>query len=182
VSGCEAIAIQPPAKFGGGVSWGESALACDGQPEGQCAGDSQACIPTAPEGFQQCIYYARQVDELEPPACPVEYPERLTFYRSYVDGRSCTECTCGQPAGAICKASITAYEDPSCAAAVFMHPVDLAAPDLCISQGGMPGYTISGMSASWNENTPGHCEASGGELTGSVIPTDPRVFCCKPSP
>jgi hypothetical protein len=181
ISGCVASS-DPPPNFTDGVSWTFSAVACDGQSVGQCNSPAQACVPRAspPPGFRHCIYYSLPVDELSLPECPVAFPDRLIFYSHAEDQRACTECTCGAPVGGKCVASVSTFETGDCSGnSVVSAPVTLGAMNACVSP--VVGFALGGMSASWLQNEPGQCEAKGGEMTGTVNPKDPRLFCCKPS-
>ena len=176
-----------PSSFANGIYWGTYAKACQGTAAGACENTGDLCLSTSeppPPGFRQCVQYTLPVDETNLPKCPDAFPDRFTFYSGTKGSVECTPCQCGEPIGAECAVSFSAYQDPACAGV----PMPLfqnvpASPNLCIDFGGVP-YPLGSMEAKWVKNTPGTCEPIGGELIGDVKAVDPRVFCCQlpPSP
>jgi hypothetical protein len=43
-----------------------------------------------------------------------------------------------------------------------------------------PGTALGSKSAGPLTPTPGTCQASGGDVIGSVDPVEPSTFCCRP--
>jgi len=190
LTGCEPLGApehKPPGfapkrrSFGGGVYWGKYAKACRGVAQGMCESSGDTCVPSTeppPPEFRQCVQYLRDANE-GLPQCPEAFPEQFVFYSATKGEVTCTACSCGEPEGGNCKASVSAYQDLSCGSA----PMPLfegvpASQGTCIDLAGMP-YALGSMSSKWIANEPGTCQPIGGELIGEVKGADPRVFCCQ---
>lgn len=191
MKGCEPIGDpipMPPGlmsdrrSFAGGAYWGKYAKACQGVAEGRCDSSGDLCLPSTeppPPEFRQCVQYLRDVDEAELPQCPKAFPDRFLFYSGTKGELTCTPCTCGEPEGGNCSATLSAYQDSTCAGVPMPLFKDVpASSSLCIDFGGVP-YPLNSISSKWVQNEPGTCEVKGGELIGEVKGVDPRVFCCQ---
>lgn len=182
---CEAVAVPLPPNAGSDFKWTTKARACDGLVNGICTSSDEMCSPTAkppPPGFHQCIWYEKDVDEADLPVCPDAYPEQKIFYEDVDDNRECTPCECGQPLGNKCVAAVSGYQDMTCGSNGFPLfenvAVGLGQAPGCITT--MPGGGLASTSASWAQNEPGACVASGGMPYGEATPSKPGLFCCKP--
>ena len=176
---CEPIA--PPAPQSGDdlfSPWKTYARACEGEVfYGRCRDPGLTCRPTAqapPPGFRQCIVYLRDGD----PECPAEYPDELTFYGGYEDTRSCTACACATTEEAVCSTWLSIYQDADCT--VGLNSAVVVDGAICVDLA--DGMALGSMEASWIENVPGSCVASGGVPTGEATPRDRRTFCCRAPP
>lgn len=171
-----------PASAGADFYWGSVAKACQGVAKGECPTAGEMCLPSAeppPPGFRQCVQYLLPVDEDKLPQCPGAFPDRFVFY-SGVEGKlECTPCECGDPMGAQCNASFSAYQDTMCSGGPMPIFENVSAgAGTCIDLAGTP-YSLASMSAKWKQNFPGKCEPKGGELINEAKGTDPRLFCCQ---
>jgi hypothetical protein len=138
----------------------------------------EKCWPTAippPPGFRQCILYVGGTV----PECPDTYPLKHVFYKTFEDNRACTPCRCSQTEASDCSAHVTTYEDEMCFRPFSSNAIGDDAP-LCIDV--MPGVDFTSMSATWDTNYPGACEATGGQVVGQAVPAEPSTFCCKAEP
>jgi len=179
---CEPI-TQAPEKPEGPPSFTAAVLGCAGKElDGVCPDPGSMCLPSAeppPLGFRQCIMYLGPDDgsELQ---CPPDYPEQHTFYADVEDTRECSECTCTQTVPSDCAAWVTTYEGGACDPGSLLSTSLVESGDIC---SGIPtGSTLRSISATWQTNTPGACEASGGETIGEAKVTGARRFCCQPPP
>jgi len=176
---CEPV---PPdvAQDAGPIGWGLFARACRGEAiPTVCNDPGMTCLPSAdppPPGFRQCIMYLRD-GETE---CPVDYPERFDFFSSLEDTRSCTPCECTETAPAQCEALFSSYQDQTCGQVLLSTVVDVG--DAGCHPIMSASAELGSMDAEWVTNEPGTCVANGGEPVGEVVPIDPRIFCCQPSP
>jgi hypothetical protein len=174
-----------PASFVNGISWGSFAKACQGTADGKCDSSGDLCLPSAeppPPGFRQCVQYDLPVDDSKLPTCPDVFPDRFVFYASTEGSIECLPCQCGEPIGAQCAVSFSAYQDAACAGVPMPLFENVPAfPGVCIDFGAA-SLSLGSMEAKWISNEPGACEPSGGELIGDVKAADPRVFCCQAPP
>ncbi|MBK9266211.1 MAG: hypothetical protein IPM54_41305 [Polyangiaceae bacterium] len=195
VSSCEPIGNAEPkapsfapeiSSFAGGVYWKNYVKACQGTAQGFCPSSGDLCIPSTeppPPEFRYCVQYALPVDESNLPQCPKAFPERFTFYAGTKGKVECSPCQCGEPVGAQCSISFSAYQDATCSGAPMPLFQNVPAFDGSCIDFGAASVALASMEAKWTVNKPGTCEVSGGELIGEVKPVDPRVFCCQaPAP
>ncbi len=169
--------------FAGGVYWKNRVLACSGTTIGECKTTDFVCVPNTqppPPEFRYCIASTDAFDENNLPQCPNNYPERFTIYKGTTGKVECSPCECGDPVGAQCTVSFSAYQDPTCSGVpmpLFENVPAVAAT--CIDFGAM-SVSLDSMSAKWSVNQPGQCLPKGGELVGEVKPLHPRMYCCQP--
>jgi hypothetical protein len=149
---------------------------CAGEEQGQCTAKDGGgfCVATPPPGFRVCTFL--KGDEV---ACDPDYSDRFILYDDPVpnDGRSCTDCACGPPIGSMCAGCVATYADASCS--VFRACNDVSSDSAACHAVQPPGAPLLSKQA-FITYTPGTCEPSGGEVTGTVEGVDPFTFCCLP--
>ncbi len=180
--GTTAMSAPAPAVVGGScapdpgqkvvpIGWGTFAQACsstvmvaqvDCQPGSVCAPK-----PMAPYGAALCISQAGNL------SCPTQgYTSKQLFYGGVDDQRDCTACTCGNPAGASCDATLDVYmsTDGSCTGTPDLY----GAPFSCdsVDQPVDLRFVVTSQN--------GSCAASPVGPTGAATPTSPTTFCCLP--
>jgi hypothetical protein len=104
--------------------------------------------------------------------------ERQVFYEEVFDERSCSQCACSPPEGALCVAQIRVFADSACTdteerLAAF---VDTDKGGDCF--GLMQGISLGSKKASIVVDIPGTCKPTGGETQGEVVLGKPTTFCC----
>ena len=109
-------------------------------------------------------------------------PRAASFLVALADTRSCTPCSCGDPEGDACTASISVFKDDACS-----EPIPLNVPlDSTFSQciNVPPGTALGSKSATLPAYLPGACQPSGGEPAGAVYaePATALTLCCIPAP
>jgi hypothetical protein len=108
--------------------------------------------------------------------CPPRYPDRKIFFKGYDDTRDCSPCSCGPPVGSKCTSQISVYSNSTCSG---IPVLDVTHGDEgCYNM--MDGVALGSKKASPPVYTPGTCEPSGGEPTGSAVETSPILVCCLP--
>jgi hypothetical protein len=158
------------------VTWTFAAYGCAITTNGgTCKEPGRVCAPTPPsvDGFSICV--SRQGDD---PLllCPPGYPHRSIFYLGGDDERGCAPCECGEPQGDSCESFVSLYSDNACTAPVG-SVMALSSGPMCVS---IPDSSpLGSKQASPPTYTPGTCQPSGGEPTGSVKTSDPFTFCCQ---
>lgn len=67
------------------------------------------CLPTPAAPFQTgvCVYKAGDNE------CPTLFPTKHVYYDKFEDTRGCSDCSCGNPLGGACTATIDIYKDPT---------------------------------------------------------------------
>lgn len=99
------------------------------------------------------------------------------------EGRGCSECSCGSPAGGLCIGRFVAYADSACSATVAEHyPIKSTGPtciDLVPSGPALGSEVITDL-----QYMSGTCAASGGEPVGVAEPNPEGAMtvCCLPDP
>ena len=159
------------------VKWGFAAYGCAGRTNGgTCESPGDVCAPAPPSaasGFSICV--SRQGDD-SLIQCPQGYPARTVFYPAGDDDRGCTPCECGPSEGGSCSSLVSVYADDACSMPVGTVTASSSGP-ACVS---IPAdSSLGSKQASPPVYTPGTCQPSGGEQTGSVKPIDPITFCCQ---
>jgi hypothetical protein len=147
-------------------TWGSSGRLCAGSSASvstaPCAA-GEIAVPQTGAPFEpgnHCV--ARPGDW----TCPAGYPAARTYYRSAVDGRGCTACSCGAPAGASCGA--TTFTDDNCS----LGAKSQTSAGTCERQGSVRSASFSDTA------TGGKCAPQGGAPTGTVAPAGPMTICC----
>jgi hypothetical protein len=157
--------------------WELAAFGCAGRTNnGACNDPGKLCVPALPSpavGFSICV--SRQGDD-PMVQCPQGYPARSVYYVDGYDNRECAPCECGPPQGGSCSSIVTVYADDACSVQVGSVTAMSSGP-MCVS---IPdGSPLGSKQAGPPMYTPGSCQPSGGEQTGSVQPNDPFTFCCQ---
>jgi hypothetical protein len=156
------------------VTWGLAAYTCTGTTNGgACVGSGEVCTPTPPDGFEICV--SRHGDDPVIP-CPGGYPQRYVVYVGSDDNRECAPCGCEPPQGSTCSSLVSLYADDACSMQVAS--VTATSSDaMCVD---IPaGSPLGSKHAGPVTYTPGTCQPSGGQVTGTVQPQDPVTFCCE---
>jgi hypothetical protein len=157
------------------ITWTNTAFACvGGTNNGACEDPGTVCAPapsTLPPGFSVCVSYDGD-DSIV--LCPAGYPLRSVYYLGGEDDRGCAACECGPPQGDSCSSSLVSlYSDDACAV-LAASVLTMPANPVCVS-----GTPLGSKQASAPIYTPGTCQPSGGEPTGSVEPKHPVTICCR---
>ncbi len=137
---------------------------------GGCVGTS-TCLPPAGSAFDRGVCVYRDGDH----ACPSPFDAKRTLYRSFVDERVCTACSCGAASGIECAGDkVDVWAAGGCTGSPFVTVTD---PGTTCTDAN-PGLTVSFR---YTPGTPtgGSCPPSGGQSTGTATATDPVTFCCK---
>lgn len=169
----QAAAPQDPAA----PSWSLFGRACATGAVGQCGTTGETCGPANAQGFLHCVYHDGDV------ACPSvsPYTDRLVFYQGIEDTRGCSACGCGSPEGSDCSAKLSVCKDAVCADCFEQTLIDSADPSGSKCHEVKLGVALGSMTIDSVTYTPGQCQPSGGEATGSATPSLPSTFCCLPS-
>jgi hypothetical protein len=158
-------------------AWGLTAQQCILSPlSGEGCGGSEACLQPPPKGFSLCLY--RWGDDLTAEHCPAEYPRYLVMYADHDDTRACEPCGCSDPTGGDCSAHVKVFGDGACGTQLAAATVSTDEP-ACVD---LPaGIGLGSKSATWLEQSPGSCTATGGPV-GNVTPILPLTLCCQEEP
>lgn len=162
------LPVDPP-------TWGTFARACQGSTSGTCA-DLLLCAAAPAPGFRRCVAQAGVVDCSA--SGPTPYTEPHVFDHGVEDMRSCSPCSCGQPAGSTCTAEIAIFGNGACtgdAGYVVTVGSDASA---CVDT--LAGAPLGSKSATPSVYAAGACPPSGGLPVGDASPTAPTTFCCIP--
>ena len=150
-------------------TWGRTLQECKRTAPDGCDG-GQSCEPLAPEGALVCLY-RHGVH----PDCPAGY-DHLVFHEDVNDTRSCDDCTCSPPVGAVCDGIFTVFSDAVCADTVAAVMMSLSEPG-CVDI--LSGSALAGSEAAFVTQIAGTCDPGGGMPTGDVVPAAPVTLCCK---
>jgi len=175
------VMVPPPSPSGGSCppkssanvpspSWGTFARTCDyavaRDTTGGCSGGS-SCVAKVPGGLAgPCVTQAGDQ------ACPSGYSQKVLFYTGMSDSRGCSTCTCGNPAGGTCAATLKLYSNGGCSGALV---ATFNTSNSC--QVGT-GATFSSWTIGNFTLTPGSCTPQGGAPTGNATPTGTQTVCC----
>jgi hypothetical protein len=111
--------------------------------------------------------------------CPTEgYTERFILYGSFQDDRVCSECSCGPVEGSVCTAMVGIYKDAACTQPLLLAPIASTEPSC--RDFPPPVQALGSRRVMDVTYHPGTCGPSGGELSGTVVPSSPTTFCCLP--
>ena len=176
---CTPFADKPPVANVrlSGPAWKTAALGYDVPG----CNTNESCLPSIelPKGFRSCIY---QRGEHE---CPSTWSgDRHVVYetnadkRGYIDGRTCSPCSCGAPMGSACTAKFRVFEDAACTKLLSENP--LASLGEQCSNVLPPGKALGSKELVDLAYLAGVCEPSGGEPIGEVKPDSDQsvTFCC----
>ncbi len=172
---CAVTTHELPA-FWKDTGWKERWISCRGNVDELRCGDSEACAPDRPLPWLQCVWRAGKHAQ-----CPTNYqdgPRVLYPELAINDGRECTKCECGPPAGSACLATIRLFDDAAC--------VSQFSEETIASYGGQcsnlypPGKAVGAKAITDLHYAGGSCLASGGQPIGEATPDDAQAvtFCC----
>lgn len=154
------------------ITWQTAARACVLQAPGACSTPGTVCAPAVPAGFSACIRTDGDA------SCPGSFPTKHTFFDGADDTRDCSPCACGAPVGSLCTGRVSLYEDTTCA--TQLEAISVASSGSACVDVQPPGAPLASARLSMLAYEPGTCPATGGEPTGSLTPTGPTTFCCRP--
>ena len=169
-TGCNSP-VPPPTPKDGTPSWKTVARACRAIPS-PCLDLSKVCVPAAPPPPPELLPCIFQKGDN---TCPDEYPTKHVFYDEVSDARGCSECSCAQPEGGFCSATVTIFQDADCSMGAMPQFVTSIEPQ-CVTIAA--GVDLGGKAATVPSYQPGTCEPLGGESIGSVELKGPGTFCC----
>lgn len=152
-------------------SWDTEMRVCGGATLADgCDGD-QLCAPLPPAGLGTTLCIWRDVQA----ACPAGYTALNPYHTDLQEGRSCSDCRCGDPTGVTCRASATLYSgncpDPG---DIVTIPPPVVQNGQCLRR----DTGIGNISARSLGPEGGQCSSSGGQPQGTVEPIDPLTVCC----
>jgi hypothetical protein len=152
------------------ASWKETLTACASNAPPRVCGPEVLCVdarPAAAFNLGLCIY--QEGDAL----CPTGYERRMLRYRSFIDERSCSDCTCGTPKGE-CQPHIELTGDsPLCVKEVTLDAVGECLP-----------FTVAASAQSILYQYVGEplrddvCPASKPKAVGRLQAIEPVTVCC----
>jgi hypothetical protein len=171
--------LPAPPKRALTLVWQTLAIGCHEDKTLHCKEPGYVCLPKPDPTWHICVMRFGDVD------CPADnegfWPRRTVFYKGAVDGRKCTDCSCGPPQGSMCTAHFQAYTDGACST-----PVDPGYTITSVSQKcddiQPPGAPLGSKSATTPTYTPGTCDPIPGvpDEGPGVQTKDPFTVCCKP--
>lgn len=141
---------------------------CEAPPRvGSCA-DSGVCAPMLDADEPACIW--RDGDF----PCPEAWGQtRHLDYRSFIDERRCTECTCDEFYGTCTGVTILLFGSNGC----NEQPIGGVTPGSCAELGNQ-GATAARRSGAGTPVVDCSGNAEGGVSVGSAGPTSPVTVCC----
>ena len=154
-------------------AWTTVAAACEADlVGGGCPGQS-VCAPKPSSAFKPgvCVYKAGDT------ACPVgPYSSKFVFYQAFADGRGCSSCSCGNPTGVTCNATMTIATNNSCSGGA----VEATFSDLDCHA--IQTNTLQYLQYTPQPATGGSCQADGGDPIGTLTndTSSAYTFCCVP--
>jgi hypothetical protein len=163
-------------------SWGASAQVCayagPMDSPGGCANEGEQCVakPTGSGvGATLCVY-----STMDPPptSCPAGYSAQApaVFYRSVMDTRTCSSCSCGSPTGASCSGTVNLY-GTSAGGCTGLPGAIYVLGAICQGYTGVfvePGY----VQANYTVNGATCSVAAQPQPSGSATVTQPITICC----
>lgn len=135
-----------------------------------CAGPT--CMGLVGFPFDSALCVAASGDHY----CPQGYPQRSVHYTGYVDGRACSSCECGWPAGGTC-AQATLYPCTGCTGTGMTLGAGQCLPVDGNTMNCGSGPAIRSVRFDTTV-TGGACAPSGGQLSGALQPDGPVTLCC----
>jgi hypothetical protein len=144
-------------------TWAMTGRACaPASLEGSCDSET-VCLPDPPAGASLCVFQEGAH------SCPSEYPTTFTFHSDFVDGRSCSTCSCGSPTGT-CGGQAGYFSNSSCTVSLGSGALNACAGPLSNVAAARFTASVTGVSCPPSASTP----------SGSVTAQNPVTFCCKP--
>lgn len=149
-----------------GPMWKGEASLCPSPTQGGGCNAGEVCVPVAPAEFGADLCVRRDGDQ----ACPSGYPNGILAFAGGTDTRACSSCGCNEGTVSCTAGSSAVHTDDGCVgSSVALNgctdvtsPFD--GPDASIAV--TPG-TLAGA-----------CTPTGGQPTGSVMPSGPVTVCC----
>jgi hypothetical protein len=156
------------------LSWAILGKACGDSAFGGGCGAGNVCQPKPPLPFISgiCIYKSGD-HQCQGPT----YTQKHVFYGDAMDTRGCTGCQCGAVSGGSCTIEMSVYSDTTQNTCTTLAATFNAGG--CGNLNGNPAV-YSRKATVTQPPTGGTCPASGGQPTGSIMPSDPTTFCCIP--
>jgi hypothetical protein len=127
---------------------------------GACSGVDEFCAFPNQSGFSVCLY------ALGDNQCPAGWTTR---HRWFAQDQLCN-CSCGDPVGEVCTATITVYEDGACKSQLGSKPVSSNGSETCLNVA--PGSAL-GSKAATLDYMPGMCAPT-------LTMAQPSTLCCLP--
>lgn len=163
---------------GGGVinktspTWQSAANACGGIPALSGCTNGQKCMPKSQSPYFSGVCIGKAGDQ----ACPAPFNTKHLYYKSFVDDRMCTACSCQAPTGGTCGIALTISTDGGCAS-------DIVTFNAGTCQDLMGNPTIAGRAGAVNDPPHGGgCAPTSvtSAKLGDVVPTtaSSTTFCC----
>jgi hypothetical protein len=158
------------------VVWSPEVETCSSILPLPACGSGEVCAPESTAPFMgACIYQPGNV------ACPpgTPYVTRQLVYSGTSDSRGCGACTCGSPRATCSGGTVAISNDPTCAVSPT-NPnagnVPLPTPPPC-AQTQLAASAVY-VKLTTPPNASGSCSPSGGQPTGTAMPTLPVTVCC----
>ncbi len=170
----EPVNVQPP------PTWKTFVRACvSSKVPVNCATSHTICAPRPPSAeFRVCTLRAGDPTDLD---CPDGYPEKFVAYKDFIEGRTCSACTCGTPMGSTCTGSITIFQDGACTMPLVASASIDAKGSKCLDlSSGAP--LLSKSASPLPTFTAGACVAEGGTPKTNAVPHLAEVICCLGTP
>lgn len=163
----QGLCVKSTSAVMGPQDYEEDVSACMVPTAGTC-GENLRCVQSPSDGARLCIGKEGE-DE-----CPAGWPDKVPAFGKVSDQRACSACGCDTLtcSGGQYTVGDAAMCDVAGAATVVVNSTDCTEVNLI----------LDGASASFKPVL-GKLETvtcTGGEPEGSVVATDPLVFCCKP--
>ena len=163
------------------VSWAKAGEACDGAtPTGKVCNAGLQCLPKPKAPHEAGVCVRKDGDNTCPPG---QFTQKHVFYTGATDTRDCTDCECGNPSGGSCTATVKMFKTPtvnSCTIAgdlvATINATSQAAA--CADIAGNP--LVASRQATFSAVSGGTCAKSGGQPTGTAVPSGATTFCCIP--
>lgn len=158
--GCNAPALTPNS-----IKGTTQAQLCSGVlsvDTGTCEDPSRTCAYPDTPGFATCVSNPNTATP-----CPDGWPDRHVFY---ISDYAC-RCSCGEPVGDSCSATVTVFEDGACTKPIGSVMVSSAQPTECSNVA--PGSAFGSKSATTPVYKSGTCAPS-------LTPLSSLALCCLP--
>lgn len=172
-TGCKPSGPPPPRD---GAAPGKTTVrACRGVAYPPCLDPGLLCVPSSeppPPGFSQCIFQRGEH------ACPETYPEQHIAFDGVDDQRSCSDCSCEEPKGSACTATVSVFNDTKCELVIATAPMSAALGEQCMALEVGVVTTLDGLRLTQPVYEAGACEPSGGKLVGTAKAIETATICC----
>jgi hypothetical protein len=164
---------QPTPQFPA-ASWTSDLVACGNSPAsgGGCSVGQCFAKPKAPFGAQLCIFRSGVA------SCPSEYPVQRPgasrqFYEAWLEGRSCSACSCGAPS---CGGTVHAFTDGACTENDTVVAIDGSCTTIPLDPSRTGSIDTRGMR--WDD-AGAVCGSPTSQLSGAPQPNSPVTVCCQ---